>query len=130
MRSLMVSLCHFRPRWLPAPRRRRRGVLALELLEPRAIPALFFVTTFGDAGPVDTGVGLDNSGDLRYCIIQARKNEEADIIQFAAPGAVTLNSALPDLADTLTLVGVGSGSSSVRRNTATGDFRLFNVLAS
>ena len=113
----MVSLCNFRPRWRPARRRRRRA-LALEPLEPRAVPAVFFVTNFGDAG-----AGLGDSGDLRYCISQAAVNKEADIIQFASPGTVTLNSTLPDLNDRAQSYDRGPVDTGARQKVAVGESR-------
>jgi hypothetical protein len=101
----------------------------LEILEGRLTPAAYTVNAL-----TDTGAGLGNSGDLRYCITQA--NASADLsstITFSntTTGTVTLNSALPSSGRNLTITGpTGSYTDlEITRSSAAGtpNFRIFNL---
>ncbi len=85
----------------------------METLETHYAPAGFVVSMIGDAGMQDPRFGLDNWGDLRYCITQAVNGGGGTItLGYAAgnygpnnvwgPGlsgaTTTLESALPALA--------------------------------
>src|SRR4051812_35038876 len=126
------------PAWLSAPalgrllgaalavRRQRqagRGWI-VESLEERAVPAAFSVDRLTDDGPALVGEGSGNTGDLRYCIIQAGTQGENDTIQFTAAGEVQLRSSLPLIIDQFTLVGLGASSTTITRAAGTPDFRL------
>src|SRR5437016_8771098 len=91
--------------------RRRPGArLALLHLEDRLAPAVFTVTTLNDAG----------AGSLRDAITQSNANPGADVIEFQAglTGTISLQSALPAIADDVTVNGPGAAVVTVRRDPA------------
>jgi hypothetical protein len=72
----------------------------LEPLEDRTLLSVYMVERL-----TDTGEGSGLAGDLRYCITQAM---DGDTIQFGVQGVINLNSALPDLAHSISIEGPGS----------------------
>jgi hypothetical protein len=93
----------------------------VEPLEDRAVPATITVMTAADAGP----------GSLRAAIMQADADNDGDTIDFApsVKGAITLQSALPDLSAAMTITGPGSSALAVDRSAAPGTplFGIFTV---
>jgi hypothetical protein len=81
----------------------RQRPLRAELLEDRCVPAVFIVDSLGD-----TGTGEGNSGDLRYVITQANLNPGHDTIRFVVNGTIELESALPEITDSLSILGNGT----------------------
>ena len=80
-----------------------------------------------------TSPGDSGAGTLRAAIVQANLDATPDTIAFApsAAGPIVLTSALPDLATSMTIEGLGLSTSTVTRSDAveTPNFRIFNVLA-
>src|SRR5262249_967936 len=79
---------------------RRRSRPALEILEDRVLLSVFTVDRLGE-----TGAGSGNSGDLRYCIVNANSNNQANTIQFdatvfATHQTITLGGTQLELTDT------------------------------
>ncbi|MFL5328257.1 MAG: FG-GAP-like repeat-containing protein [Gemmataceae bacterium] len=77
-------------------------------LEARDVPAIFTVKNTGDAG----------AGSLRQAIIDANANPGADEIRFVLPGGtgtIHLQSALPDITDTLDIEGRQADSPDEQR---------------
>src|SRR5207302_4062131 len=95
-------------------RRRPRARLTLSALEPRLAPTVFTVTTLNDAG----------TGSLRDAIVQSNASPGADIIDFQAglTGTISLLSALPTIADDVTINGPGPGLMTIRRDPTAGTF--------
>ena len=111
------------------PLRSHRRRLTLEPLEGRALLSL---TTWTVNSLGDSGTGTGTSGDLRYVITQADQTTGDNPIKFAVTGTITLNSALPDLSNTIGVTdieGPGTASLTVARSSAAGtpDFRIFTV---
>jgi hypothetical protein len=80
----------------------------LEPLEARTLLATCHVTRLGDFGAgADIGGGHWR-GDLRYCIFKANTEPGPDTILFSLTGAIGLITALPRLADDLTITGPGA----------------------
>src|SRR5260370_584956 len=78
----------------------------LEPLEDRTLLSTYLVTNLRDAGQ---GKGL--SGDLRYCLTQANLHPGMDTIDLThVHGTVLLDKPLPDISDSVVLVGPGAGS--------------------
>src|SRR5208282_5822553 len=83
----------------PARPRRRPGRLRVERLEDRLTPNGYTVNLAGDADTLGSGKGSGsgNSGDLRFCLYQAIKDQLPDTITFASSLAgqtITLTSGL------------------------------------
>jgi hypothetical protein len=103
--------------------RRRPGPrwIHLEQLEERAVPAVvtFSVTSLADSGP----------GTLRDAIVQADGGAASNsyVINIEKAGAITLESALPDLSRDITIHGLGSGNSTVQRDPSAVGFGIFRV---
>jgi hypothetical protein len=93
-------------------RRRVRGRLrSLDRLEDRALlSGVYTVNSLGD-----TGAGLGQSGDLRYCITRA-DNNPGSTIRFGVTGTIALKTSLPDVGANLNIVGPGAGKLTVRLN--------------
>src|ERR1043166_2154635 len=53
----------------------------------------------------DINFGAGDAGDLRYCIGWANSKPGADIITFEITGTIALNSSLPAITDSLSIVG-------------------------
>jgi hypothetical protein len=109
------------------PHRSSRRRLTLEPLEARALLSTWTVNSLGDAG-----IGSGQSGDLRYCITRANQTTGDNTIKFSVTGAITLNSALPDLSNTTGLMdveGPGASSLTIARSGAPGTpvFRVFTI---
>lgn len=91
-------------RWKPTmrhPRSTRRWRPRVEALEARITPAIYTVDRV-----TDSGVGVGNRGDLRYCITQANQTVNIpDEIRFDIAGdgvqMIRLASQLPDITDPL-----------------------------
>ncbi|MCC7510302.1 MAG: right-handed parallel beta-helix repeat-containing protein [Planctomycetes bacterium] len=85
--------------------------------------ATFTVTSLTDSG----------AGTLRDAVTQANAAAGADDIVFATtinlPGTITLQTALPDITDDLTITGPASNDLILRRNTAAAAFRIFTIPA-
>ena len=83
--------------------------------------ATFTVTSLGDAG----------AGTLRDAITQANAAAGADDIAFATtlnlPGTITLQTALPDITDDLTITGPSSDDLILRRSATAAAFRIFTI---
>src|SRR5262245_475066 len=83
----------------------------LELLEDRLAPALFTVIGVGD-----TGAGVGQSGDLRYCLTRANASPGLDTINFNIPGAglhtINTTSPLPAITDPVLLDGYSQPGAS------------------
>jgi MYXO-CTERM domain-containing protein len=81
----------------------------------------FTVTNLNDTG----------AGSLRDAMTAAEANAGADDIVFAGtlnlPGTITLQSALPDITQDLTITGPADDDLIVRRNTAAAAFRIFTI---
>ncbi len=95
---------------------RRRGVTAarrcrpgLEILEDRLTPTTYTVNTL-----LDSGSYSGTSGDLRYCLSHATSG--SDTIQFSVSGTITLGSALPAIAHSVTLKGPGATDLTINGN--------------
>ena len=92
---------------------------SLEILENRCSPAVinFFVNNAGDAGS-----GINNMGDLRYCIQQAKKKSATNTCEIGVPNGlnITLGAPLPMLTGSITI----NGNSTINAN---GVARVFNV---
>ncbi len=97
-----------------------------------AIPSYavtFNVTNTGDNGGVNPAPNA-GTGTLRQAIIDANANAGADTIAFAAgvTGTISLESALPNLADDVTISGPGANVLTVQRDpSASTAFRIFAV---
>ncbi|MFO0890597.1 MAG: dockerin type I repeat-containing protein [Isosphaeraceae bacterium] len=107
-------------------RHRPRRRPALEPLEGRALLSTWTVGSLDDS-PAD--------GTLRWAITRANQNPDADTIVFAPglAGTITLDSALPDLSDTIgrtDIIGPGAAILTVaRRHPETPQFRIFTINA-
>lgn len=92
--------------------------LRLAALEDRLAPATFTVNAVSD-----TGAGSGAAGDLRYCITQANATAGADAVVFdpalfATAQVITLASALPTIAEDLTITGTSAANVTVSGNNA------------
>lgn len=107
-----------------AKRSTRRAIraAAMEMLEERRLMAAFIVTSVLD----------DNSGGtLREAIAAANANADADTIDFDSSlsgAAITLTAGELGISEDLAITGPAGGVSVVR-DSASGDFRIFNVAA-
>lgn len=85
--------------------------------------ATFTVTSLADSG----------AGTLRDAVTQANAAAGADDIVFATtinlPGTITLQTALPDISDDLTITGPSSNDLILRRDAAAAAFRIFTITA-
>ena len=110
------------PQFAPArcPHARRRPML--ECLEDRALLSTIRITVSSLA---DSGVGT-----LRSAIATADVGSTTTnyVINLKTPGTITLESALPDLSNNITIHGLGAGTSTVQRDTSLSTpFRIFTV---
>src|SRR5262245_46285902 len=106
------------------PRQPRRAATRfrphLEALEDRTVPSVTVLEV----------KSLDDSGQktLRDAILTAdqhtNKTYEIDITK---PGTITLRSSLPDLANHITIVGMGVGQTLLQRDTLAAPFRILTV---
>ncbi|MFL5331585.1 MAG: choice-of-anchor Q domain-containing protein [Gemmataceae bacterium] len=101
---------------------RHRTRLWVQALEDRRTPATFTVNTIADTG----------LGSLRQAITDSNAAIGADSIvfdpaAFASAKIITLESALPNISDDLTITGTGSKLLTVTRDSAAGSFRIFAV---
>ena len=100
-------------------------------LTPKASAANFTVNSLGDTSDANVADGLcaDAVGacTLRAAIEQANANASSDVISIGVTGTINLNSALPDLSTSMTINGPGAAQLTVRR--ASGDYRIFTVVA-
>src|SRR5262249_17764118 len=101
----------------PAPRFRPR----LEVLEDRTVPSqvTLTVSSLADTGP----------STLRAAITTADSGASSNTyaINFSVTGTITLESALPDLSNSIAIQGPGAASLTVRRDPPSGTFRVFTV---
>ncbi len=88
--------------------------------------ATFVVTNTGDNGGMNPAPNA-GTGTLRQAIVDANANSGADIITFTVTGTIVLQSALPGLAEDVTISGPGANVLAVNGNGAN---RVFSVLAS
>lgn len=113
------------PTCTPQGRGRRRPAAPrfrphLEALEGRAVPSatVLKVTSLADSG----------HGTLRDAILTAdqhtNKTYEIDIL---VAGTILLESSLPDLANTITIKGLGTGQTLLQRDTLAAPFRILTV---
>jgi CSLREA domain-containing protein len=106
-------------------------------LTPAAGPLTLVVNTLADVADTNIGDGICDSdlgtaGDqctLRAAIQEANAAFSDDIINFSLPpgSIISLDSALPDIADNLSINGPGLNTLTVKRSSAAGTpaFRLF-----
>jgi hypothetical protein len=101
--------------------RRRRHIPRMDGLEPRELLTALTVTSLADSGP----------GTLRGTITQANSDQSSDSIGFAngLSGTITLESALPDLSASMSLIGPGSSLLNLTRDPApaTPAFRILTI---
>lgn len=85
---------------------RRHPRLGVQRLEERAVPAVFTVNDYGDAG-----LGTGTLGDLRYCLTQANATLGSDTIEFdSAFGSETINLGSElTITDSVTVSGLVNG---------------------
>jgi len=103
---------------------------ALDPLEERVAPAVYFVDNLGDSGAGQNGIG-----DLRYAITQS--NASIDVVDFIyfleeLAGTVELQSALPAIDNHVTIEGPALGSSPGQlwiSRAATSEFRILTINA-
>jgi hypothetical protein len=76
-----------------------------------------------------TNTNDSGSGTLRQAILDANANAGTDTITFEAglTGAIQLESALPALADNVTITGPGPNVLTVKRDPAAAQFRIFII---
>ncbi len=79
--------------------------------------AVFTVTNTDDAG----------AGSLRQAIIDAETSGGSDDINFDVTGTITLNSALPTLTQSVSLLGPGANQLTIDANGATTSARIFTL---
>jgi hypothetical protein len=91
----MFSLRAGRPQVRKTVRNSARPLSALERLEDRILLSAFTVSNLNDAG----------NGSLRQAILNANANHGADTINFTVAGTIVLNSALPNVTDTVNING-------------------------
>jgi CSLREA domain-containing protein len=75
----------------------------------------------------DTNVCDNTSCTLRGAINAANTNSGADTITFSVTGTILLGSALPALADDVTISGPGANALTVTRDPAAAAFRIFTI---
>jgi hypothetical protein len=92
----------------------------LEVLESRTLLSVFTVDRL-----TDLGQGAGQAGDLRYCLTNAVTD---DTITFGVTGTINLTGALPELTQSINIVGPGADLVTVRRDTG-GRYRIFEVAA-
>jgi hypothetical protein len=118
----------------PQARRPRRPLLYLEALEERYTPTVTFaVNTLDDTHALRLGDGTakDANGNvsLRSAVEESNVTLEDTVIQMPGlTGTITLESALPALANNIYINGSGSNNLTVTRDSAAGNFRIFEVL--
>lgn len=112
------------------------AVIALAAAVPGAQPkaaTIYYVGSTADgSGAGATACTTNNTANgctLREAISLANANSGGDTISFAGvAGTITLESALPDIADSVTITGPGAAMLTVRRGTANAaSFRIFQV---
>jgi predicted outer membrane repeat protein len=95
----------------------------LEALEDRTVPSsgltTLTVTSLADSG----------KGTLRDAILHADKGPSSKTyeIDIAVAGTILLESSLPDLANTITINGVGTNQTLIQRDTLAAPFRILTV---
>src|SRR5215471_3212945 len=98
---------------------------SVQLVHATAFP----VTNTGDNNGVNPAPNA-GTGTLRQAIVDANANAGADTINFAGvvTGTILLESALPNLADDVTITGPGANVLAVKRDPAAAtNFRIFAV---
>ena len=103
-------------------RNRYRSRLLCRALEERAVPAVYTV-----ANNFSDGVG-----SFRQAILDSNANPGPDSITFdpvafAGAQTITLDTALPEIEDDLTVTGTGSGKLRIERSASAGNFRVLTV---
>ena len=113
------------PQFTPARRPHARRRLTLDCLESRSLLSTISLTvnTLADA---TSSPGVTT---LRGAITQADADTADNyVINIKTPGTITLESALPDLSNNITIHGLGAGTSTVQRDTSLSTpFRIFTV---
>jgi predicted outer membrane repeat protein len=109
------------PQFAPARRPHARQRPMLECLEDRALLSTIPITVSSLA---DSG-----GGTLRSAIAAADMGSTNNyVINIKTPGTITLESALPDLGNNITILGLGACTSTVQRDTSLSTpFRIFTV---
>lgn len=106
--------------------RARQVRLALEHLENRLVPSTFYVAGLGD-----TGQGMTNEGDLRYCINQVNKSTDAsNTIVFPGQlgGTIMLTGELPIISKNVTIQGSTSSAVTIQgKGSAANPYRDFAI---
>jgi hypothetical protein len=96
----------------------------LELLESRTLLSVVTVDRLTDDNPSGGGQGGNGMGDLRWCVIESLF--QADTIDFAVTGTISLNGILPTLNRNVSIEGPGADQLTVRRSTG-GNYNIFLV---
>lgn len=106
--------------------------LPVEALEDRLAPAVFLVDRLSSL--VSDGNVATSRGSLAWCISQANSTQGADTIQFDSsvfgPGGasgVSLQTALPQISDDLTIDGLSSVRLAIQRDSSAGSFGLLGI---
>jgi CSLREA domain-containing protein len=114
--------------------RLRRALVRLEALEERCTPTTtFYVNTLNDTHDANVGNGVAQDADgktsLRAAIEEANAGTGDFVIQIVdLPGTISLGSALPALdRDIWINNNTGSSGLTVRRDSAAGPFRIFEI---
>jgi len=108
-------------RWLAnrtsCSRPRSRVRPSFDVLEDRLMPSTFTVTNLADSG----------AGSLRDALTQANAQSGPSTINFGVTGAITLESALPDLSQNISILGPGPASLTVQRDASAPAFGIFTI---
>src|SRR5262249_5485086 len=100
----------------------RRFRPAFEVLEDRTVPSGVLSTLKG------TSLADSRNGTLREAILTADKHlNKAYEIDIVVPGTILLKSSLPDLANTITIKGLGTSQTLIQRDLLAASCRILTV---